>query len=74
MHFFREMQFASNCYTVASYQALFSLSVYKNSVVYLSGTNILCFCMIHDLGSPAISSFSTGRFEIVLDSTISTAG
>ena len=54
MHFFLELQFASNCYTVVSYQALFSLSVYKNSAVYLSGAKILCFCMIHDLGSPTI--------------------
>ena len=50
--FFREMQFWSLCYTVVSYQALFRLSVYKISAVYLSGAKIVCFCTIRDFGSP----------------------
>ena len=33
MHCFIEMQFAAYFYTVVSYQALFRLSVYKNSTV-----------------------------------------
>ena len=52
MHFFREMQFASHCYTVVSYQAPSRLSVYKNSAVYLSGARVTFFFTIHVLGSP----------------------
>ena len=43
MHFFREMQFASHCYTLVSCQAPSRLSVYKNSVVYLSGARVIFF-------------------------------
>ena len=50
--FFREMQFWSHCYTVVSYQALFRLSVYKITAVYLSGAKNVCFCTIRDFGSP----------------------
>ena len=52
--FFREMQFWSHCYTVVSYQALFRLSVYTIPAVYLSGAKNVCFCTIHDFGSPTI--------------------
>ena len=52
--YFREMQFWSHCYTVVSYQALFSLSVYKIPAVYLSGAKNVCFCTIRDFGSPTI--------------------
>ena len=41
--FFRKMQFWSHCYTVVSYQALFRLSVYKISAVYLSGAKMCVF-------------------------------
>ena len=50
--FFHEMQFWSHCYTVVSYQALFRLSVYKITAVYLSSAKIVCFCTIRDFGSP----------------------
>ena len=58
--FFREMQFWSHCYTVVSYQALFTLSVYKISAVYLSGAKNVCFCTIRDFGSPTM-----GKRELV---------
>ena len=48
------MQFWSHCYTVVSYQTLFSLSVYKIPAVYLSGAKNVCFCMIRDFGFPTI--------------------
>ena len=52
MHVFREMQFVSHCYTVASCQPILRQSVYKNSAVYLSGARVR-FCLeIRDLGSP----------------------
>ena len=54
--FFREMQFWSHCYTVASYQALSRLSVYKIPAVYLSGAKNVCFCTISDFGSPTTMS------------------
>ena len=53
---FREMQFWSRCYTVASYQALFRLSIYKIPAVYLSGAKNVCFCTIGDFGSPTIET------------------
>ena len=56
--FFREMQFWSHRYTVASYQALFRPSVYKIPAVYLSGATYLCFCTIRDFGSPTITMFA----------------
>ena len=59
--FFREMQFWSHCYTVVSYQALFRLSVYKISAVYLLGAKNMCFFMIRDFGSPR----DDFNFEIV---------
>ena len=52
--FFCKMQFWSNCYVVVSYQVLFRLSVYKIPTVYLSGAKNVCFCTIHDFGSPTI--------------------
>ena len=52
--FFREMQFWSHCYTVVSYQAIFTLSVYKIPAVYLSDAKELCFCTICDFGSPTM--------------------
>ena len=54
--FFREMQFWLQCYTVVSYQALFRLSVFKFSAVYLSGAKNVCFCTIGDFGSLTIIS------------------
>ena len=56
--FFREMQFWSHCYTVVSYQALFSLSVYEIPAVYLSGAKNVCFCMIRDFGSLTIKNLN----------------
>ena len=41
-----------HCYTVVSYQALFRLSVYIIPAVYFSGAKNVCFCTIHDFGSP----------------------
>ena len=41
--FFREMQFWSHCYTMVSYQALFRLSVYKITAIYLSGAKMCVF-------------------------------
>ena len=54
MHCFIEMQFAAHIYTVIPYQALFRLSVYKNSAVGRSGAIFLLFCKIRDFGSPII--------------------
>ena len=56
--FFREMQFWSHRYTVASYQALFRPSVYKIQAVYLLGAKYSCFCTIRDFGSPTIVMFA----------------
>ena len=56
--FFREIQFWSHRYTVASYQALFRPSVYKIQAVYLLGATYLCFCTIRDFGSPTITMFA----------------
>ena len=46
--FFHEMQFWSHCYTVVSYQALFRLSVYKNSSRIPFGCKKCVF--LHDRG------------------------
>ena len=47
-----EMQFASQCYTVISYQALFRLSV-RNIVLLFFCVFLLCFfCMMRDFSSP----------------------
>ena len=54
--FFREIQFWSHCYTVVSYQALFRLSVYQITAVYLSDAKNVCFCTIRDFGSPTINT------------------
>ena len=59
MHVFREMQFVSHCYTVVSCQPILSHSIYKNSVVYLSGARVRFFLKIRDFGSPTIAVRST---------------
>ena len=65
--YFHEMQFWSHCYTVASYQALFRLSVYKIPAVYLSGAKNVCFCTIRDFGSPTTSNYTNdGKMAIGL--------
>ena len=40
---------------MVSNQALFRLSVYKITAVYLSGAKNVCFCTIRDFSSPTIS-------------------
>ena len=63
--FFREMQFWSHRYTVASYQALFRPSVYKIPAVYLSGARYLCFSTKRDFGSPTITMFAEIHRKVV---------